>query len=40
MIIRPEYRHDAADQKIFTKNGTPNAVKTQDVVALNVFYYF
>jgi hypothetical protein len=40
MIIRPEYRHDVADQKIFNKNGTPNDAKTQDTVALNVFYYF
>ena len=40
MIMRPEYRHDVADKNLFNKNGTTNAVKTQDTVALNVFYYF
>lgn len=40
MVIRPEYRHDVSDEKVFTKNSTGADTKTQDTVGVNVFFYF
>ncbi|MBI4208832.1 MAG: porin [Deltaproteobacteria bacterium] len=39
LVVRPEYRHDKADDNIFTKDdGT--AQSSQDTIALNVLYAF
>lgn len=40
MVIRPEYRHDVSDQKVFDKGANAASEKTQDTVAINVFFYF
>src|SRR3989338_3376800 len=40
MVIRPEYRHDASDQKVFDKRSSAGSEKAQDTVAINVFFYF
>lgn len=41
MVIRPEYRHDVSDKEVFDKGKTTDPkVKTQDTVAINVFFYF
>lgn len=40
MVVRPEYRHDASDKKVFNEDDKLADKKTQDTVALNVFFYF
>ena len=40
LVIRPEYRHDVSDQKVFDKGANAASEKTQDTVAINVFFYF
>jgi len=40
LVVRPEYRHDASDKKVFDKGDKTADKKTQDTVAINVFFYF
>jgi len=40
MIVRPEYRHDVSDEKVFNKDAKLADNKTQDTVAVNVLFYF
>ncbi|GMR04484.1 MAG: hypothetical protein BMS9Abin23_0382 [Thermodesulfobacteriota bacterium] len=40
IIIRPEYRHDASDSKVFDKDNILADSKTQDTVGINVLFYF
>ena len=40
MIVRPEYRHDVSDEKVFNKDDKLADNKTQDTVAVNVLFYF
>jgi hypothetical protein len=40
MIIRPEFRHDVSDQKVFDKGANAASEKTQDTIAINMFFYF
>ncbi|MEK7845373.1 MAG: outer membrane beta-barrel protein, partial [Nitrospinota bacterium] len=40
MIIRPEFRHDVSDQKVFDKGANAASEKAQDTIAINMFFYF
>jgi len=40
MIVRPEYRHDVSDEKVFNVDDKLADKKTQDTVAVNVLFYF